>query len=110
MAKDSSMFASRLVSRLLVTLSRVVDALAAPAIRAIILLLFVGLLGYWWYGYVWLMLSARLDLPPGVAAANPALDEALLRDINTQRAARVDRVLQPYSASTLFIPATPKPR
>jgi len=63
--------------------------------RGFIVLLVLGLLGYWLYATVWQPLTSAVPLPEGVSERDSMVDVGLLQSIGEQRASRVDFAPQP---------------
>ena len=63
--------------------------------RFLVMLFFVGLLGYWLFVTIWLPLAAIRPLPVDVTEENPAVDIDVLRQISLQRMERLEHKSDP---------------
>lgn len=97
-----------MIRRLELVLSAAVTYASSRAFRWLIVLLGLIAAASLVYRSVWLPLQQALPLPPGVAPTNPELDTTVLKDINSQRALRVQRARQNFARySNVFEPSPP---
>lgn len=96
----------RLGGRVRVLMSLIVAWLATPVVRGIIICIGIGVLLYFLYLYSWVHITKQVELPPGVTPTNPELEIPTLKNINAQRAERIQTAPADVSAYTkLFVPS-----